>query len=52
LQRGKWFSESVKRMFDVGILNVDDPIYRDFNEDMSLNRADISMMLSRAMTTM
>jgi hypothetical protein len=51
LQRGKWFSNSVKRIFDAGILTVEDPIYRDFEEDKTLNRSDISMMISRAITT-
>jgi hypothetical protein len=51
LQRGKWFSISVKKIFDAGILTVDDPLYKDFDEDKPLTRADIAMMLSRASTT-
>lgn len=51
LQRGKWFSISVKKVFDSAVLNVDDPLYRDFDEDKPLNRSDVAIMLSRAATT-
>ena len=51
LQSGKWYSNSVKKIFNAGILQVEDPLYRDFEEDKFLNRSDIAMMLSRAATT-
>ncbi|NLP14438.1 MAG: S-layer homology domain-containing protein [Clostridium sp.] len=51
LKKDRWYSSSVKRMFDVGILSVDDSLYKDFNEEGLINRADCSMMISRALST-
>jgi hypothetical protein len=51
LKRDKWYSGSVKKMFDVGILSVYDSIYENFNEEGLINRADCAMMISRALTT-
>lgn len=51
LKKDKWYSSSVKKMFDVGILSVNDGIYEDFGEEGLINRADCSMMISRALST-
>jgi hypothetical protein len=48
---GAWFSDSVKKIYDANILYEFESIYyENFDEDASLNRGDISMMISRAMT--
>lgn len=47
----KWYSKSVKRMFDVGILSVNDSLYKYFDEDAMISRANCSMMVSRALST-
>lgn len=51
LRSDKWYSSSVKRMFDVGVLSVNDSLYKDFNEESLVNRANCSMMVSRALST-
>ncbi len=51
IQQGKWYSSSVKKMFDVGILNSKDSIYSSFKEENTINRANCAMMISRAMST-
>ncbi|MFZ5986998.1 MAG: S-layer homology domain-containing protein [Bacillota bacterium] len=51
VSQGKWYSISVKKMFDVGILTVKDSIYSDFNEESYINRANCAMMISRALST-
>lgn len=51
IQQGKWYSSSVKKMFDVGILSTKDSIYNSFSEEKAVNRANCAMMISRAMST-
>ncbi len=51
VQQGKWYSSSVKKMFDVGILNSKDSIYESFKEENIMNRANCAMMISRAIST-
>ncbi|WP_010246335.1 S-layer homology domain-containing protein [Acetivibrio cellulolyticus] len=51
IQQGKWYSNSIKKMFDVGILNSKDSIYKAFNEEKYINRANCAMMISRAIST-
>ncbi len=51
LNPDKWYSVSVKNVFDVGILKTSDNIYIKFNEDTFINRANCAMMVSRALTT-
>lgn len=41
--------ESVKKMFDAGILTIHDSTYDDFNIDRPATRAECAMMISRAM---
>ena len=51
LKKDMWYSDSVKRMFDVGVLSAEDSLYNTFAEDNPINRADCSMMISRALST-
>ncbi|MDQ2087865.1 S-layer homology domain-containing protein [Herbivorax sp. ANBcel31] len=51
LRRDKWYSDSVKKMFDCGIIKVDDEIYDDFNEESFITRSNCAMMVSRALST-
>jgi hypothetical protein len=51
LRNDRWYSTSVKKMFDVGILTVDDSIYNRFDEEKYINRANCSIMVSRALST-
>ncbi|HOM02822.1 MAG TPA: S-layer homology domain-containing protein [Acetivibrio sp.] len=51
LNPDKWYSKSVKKMFDVGILSVNDSLYKNFNEEAPIDRANCSMMVSRALST-
>jgi S-layer homology domain len=51
LKNGKSYSDSVRKMFDSGMLNVDDSIYIKFNEENKITRADFAMMISRALST-
>ncbi|MCX8129824.1 MAG: S-layer homology domain-containing protein [Clostridia bacterium] len=51
LKQGKSYSGSVKKMFDTGILSVNDSIYKTFNEEGKINRANCAMMISRALST-
>ena len=50
-KQGKWYSSYVKKMFDVGILNSKDSIYKSFDEESPINRGDCAMMISRAIST-
>jgi hypothetical protein len=51
LTPNQWYSHSVKKMLDAFILYEFESLYfENFSETKFLNRADISMMLSRAMT--
>jgi hypothetical protein len=51
IRQGTWFSDSVKMMYDANILFEFESIYfENFDEDGYLNRGDIAMMISRAMT--
>lgn len=51
LRNSKWYSSSVKKIFDAGILSVKDDIYKDFDEEKYISRADCAMMVSRALST-
>ncbi|TYQ14646.1 UNVERIFIED_CONTAM: S-layer family protein [Acetivibrio alkalicellulosi] len=51
LNTGKWYSSSVKKMFDVGILDINDSIYKEFNEESFINRGKCATMISRALYT-
>lgn len=51
IHQGKWYSNAVKMMFDVEILNSEDTIYKAFNEENLINRANCAMMISRAIST-
>jgi len=51
LQQNKWYSSYIKKMFDTGILNVNDSIYKNFDEQSLINRANCAMMVSRALST-
>ncbi|GAE87264.1 S-layer homology domain-containing protein [Acetivibrio straminisolvens] len=51
LNPDKWYSKSVKKMFDVGILTVNDSLYKNFDEEAAITRANCSMMVSRALST-
>lgn len=51
VKQDKWYSSSVKKMFDVGILNTKDSIYKSFNEESNIDRANCAMMISRAIST-
>ncbi|NLD46498.1 MAG: S-layer homology domain-containing protein [Clostridiaceae bacterium] len=51
LRNSKWYSSSVKKIFDTGILTVKDGIYKDFDEEKHISRADCAMMVSRALST-
>jgi len=51
LKIDKWYSDDVKKIFDLKILLTSDSIYRNFNEENYINRANCAMMVSRALTT-
>jgi hypothetical protein len=51
IHQDKWYSTAVKKMFDVGILNTRDTIYKGFNEENYISRANCAMMISRAIST-
>ncbi|MDP4094765.1 MAG: S-layer homology domain-containing protein [Bacillota bacterium] len=51
LKQNVWYTASVKKMFDSGILKISDGIYKNFNEQSNINRADSAMMISRALST-
>ncbi len=51
LKTNKWYSEYVKRMFDLRILSVKDSIYGKINEEGPISRGNAAMIISRAMTT-
>lgn len=51
LNSGKWYSDFVKKMFDSGVLNINDSLYNSFDEDLSLEREFCAMMISRAIAT-
>lgn len=51
VKQGKWYSNSVKKMFDVGVLTVKDTIYKSFDEESNISRGNCAMMVSRAITT-
>lgn len=51
VKQDKWYSASVKKMFDVGILNSKDSIYESFDEESNINRANCAMLISRAIST-
>ncbi len=51
LKKDRWYSDSVKKMFDSGILKVTDKIYDDFDEESFITRGDCAIMISRALST-
>jgi hypothetical protein len=51
LKADKWYSSSVKNIFDVGILKTSDMIYNKFNEEAFISRENCAMMVSRALST-
>jgi hypothetical protein len=51
LKQDKWYSYYVKKIFDLKILSTDDSIYRNFNEEAFINRANCAIILSRALST-
>lgn len=49
LRQGKWFSDSIKKMFDARLMYVFESIYYiNFYEEKKLTRADVAMLISRA----
>lgn len=51
LNPDKWYSKSVKKMFDVGVLTVNDSLYGNFDEEAMITRANCAIMVSRAIST-
>jgi hypothetical protein len=51
VKTGQWFTPYVLKMFTAGILNVNDGIYKNFNEKAYISRANSAMMISRAIST-
>ena len=51
LKKDRWYSDSVKKMFDSGILKVDDKIYDNFDEESFITRGNCAIMISRALST-
>lgn len=51
LRQNQWYSAYVKKMFDAGILTINDSIYSSFDEGIFINRANCAMMISRAIST-
>lgn len=51
LKQDKWYSQYVKKIFDLKILSTGDSIYRNFDEEAFLNRANCAIILSRALST-
>ncbi len=50
LKQDKWYSQYVKKIFDLNILLTSDSIYRNFNEEAFINRANCAIILSRALS--
>lgn len=51
LKTDRWYSDSVKKMFDSKVLKVDDKIYDDFDEESFITRDNCAIMISRALST-
>lgn len=51
LKTDKPYSSSVKKVFDVNILNVNDSIYKNFKEESNITRANCGIIISRALST-
>lgn len=51
LKQGEWYSAAVKNIFDMGILRVTDGIYKNFNEEANITRAECATLISRALST-
>jgi hypothetical protein len=51
LKKDRWYSDSVKKMFDSGILKVTDEIYDNFDEESFITRGNCAIMISRALST-
>lgn len=51
LKLDRWYSNSVKKMFDSEILKVSDEIYDNFDEENFITRGDCAIMISRALST-
>jgi len=50
LKKDKWYSQYVKNIFDLKILLTSDSIYRNFDEEAFINRANCAILLSRALS--
>ena len=50
LKPNKAYSASVKKIFDEKLFNISDSIYKIFNEENKISRADCAMLISRALT--
>lgn len=51
LKQNEWYSNFVKKMFDVGVITTKDSIYEKFNEKANISRSNCAMMISRALST-
>lgn len=51
IKPGKSYTAHVKKLFDAGVLNTDDELYRRFDEEAPAQRGDCAMILSRALST-
>ncbi|MCX7711991.1 MAG: S-layer homology domain-containing protein [Clostridia bacterium] len=52
LRTGVWYTPYLKKMFDSGVLSVNDPLYQNqFDEEAKLSRGNCAMMISRALST-
>jgi major membrane immunogen (membrane-anchored lipoprotein) len=51
LHKNKWYSNDVKKIFDLRILTPQDSIYNTFNEEKPISKGNFAMMLSRALCT-
>lgn len=51
LREGTWYYDSVKKMFDLGILHPGDRVYLNFNEERAIDRSTAIMLISRATST-
>jgi hypothetical protein len=50
-KKGQWYTPYVLKMFNAGILNTNDGIYKNLNETAYISRANSAMMISRAIST-
>ncbi|MEN8907598.1 MAG: S-layer homology domain-containing protein [Clostridiales bacterium] len=50
LEKDKWYSDSVKYLFDSTILSVFDKIYNNFDEESYLTREEAALIISRTLS--